>query len=255
MTAVQITVLGAILGAVGLARLILTDMLEEEARTRLGRLPYVLIRLARARVSQELRYALAAEWEAELAFLLTGTEGLPVTRLARGIRYSAGLLWSARAISDGLTLGTSGRERRIRAIRILVGCLTALWGAGGVATGIALLAGGRTPILVPVGITCMALNYVVSGATIASARLSKSYGLLLGLLLACASNIAFYAYQGDVARLAWAAAWLAGVLMWVAGILIARREQIRSVRYEQLVQEHRTLFPDCPDCPVARSTG
>jgi hypothetical protein len=255
VTAVQIAVLGVVLAAAGLARLILTDMLKEEARTRLGRLPYVLIRLARARVPQELRDDLAAEWEAELAFLLTGTEGLPVTRLARGIRYSAGLLWSARAISDGLTLGTSGRERRIRAIRILAGCLAALWGAGGVATGIALLAGGRAPILVSVGITCMALNYVVAGATLASGRWSKPYGLPLAILLACASNIAFYAYQGDVARLAWAASWLAGFLLWVTGILVVRRGQIRSVRYEQLVQEHRTLFPDCPDCPVARATG
>jgi hypothetical protein len=255
VTAVQIAVLGAVLAAVGLGRLTLTDMLEEEARTRLGRLPYVLIRLARARVPLELRDDLAAEWEGELAFLLTGTEGLPVTRLARGISYSAGLVWSARAISDGLTLGTSGRERRIRAIRILAGCLVALWGAGGVATGIALLARGRTPIPVPVGIICMALNYVVSGAAFASARWSKPYGLPLSFLLACVSNIAFYAYQGDVARLAWAASWLAAFLLCVAVTLIARHTQIRSKQYEQLVQQHRTQFPDCPDCPLASSAG
>jgi hypothetical protein len=44
------------------------------------------------RVPRDLRDDLAEEWQAELEFVLTGAEGMPLTRLVRGIRYTAGLL-------------------------------------------------------------------------------------------------------------------------------------------------------------------
>jgi hypothetical protein len=96
----------------GIAKLVMGGMIREEAQTRLGRIPYAVIQLATARVAPELRDDLVAEWRAELEFLLTDTEGMPLTRLVRGIRYSAGLLVSARAITDGLTRGGGGRVLR-----------------------------------------------------------------------------------------------------------------------------------------------
>lgn len=99
--------------AIGVVKAAVGDMIQEEARTRLGRIPFALIRIATLRVPPGLRDDLAAEWNAELGFLLTGTDGMPVTRLLRGIRYSAGFLLSARKITDALRpRPSSGRRRR-----------------------------------------------------------------------------------------------------------------------------------------------
>ena len=87
-------------------------LLQEDAATRLGRIPFALIRLASARLPRELRDDAAAEWRAELDFVLHGTQGEPITRLLRGIRYAAGLLMSAPAVADGLR-GTARRLLRI----------------------------------------------------------------------------------------------------------------------------------------------
>jgi hypothetical protein len=84
-------------------------MLQEEAATRLSRIPFALIRLATARLPRELRDDMAAEWRAELHFVLHGTEGLPLARLLRGIRYSLGMVKSAPAIADNL----KGSARRL----------------------------------------------------------------------------------------------------------------------------------------------
>jgi hypothetical protein len=110
-----VALLSALKAAVG-------SVLQEEDETRLGRIPLALIRLASARLPRELRDDLAAEWRAELYHVLHGREGRPLTRLLRGIRYSAGLVISAPAIADGL----NGDARRLqRAARIV--------GAGGAA--------------------------------------------------------------------------------------------------------------------------
>ena len=71
---------------------VLTDMCKDEVRTRLDRLPYLLLRVAALRVSGAVRSDLTGEWDAELDFILHGTEGLPLTRLLRGVSYSADLL-------------------------------------------------------------------------------------------------------------------------------------------------------------------
>jgi hypothetical protein len=91
-----------------LVRAAVVDMFSQEARTRLARIPFAVIRLARARLPRELRNNFTGEWNAELEFVLSGTDGMPITRLIRGIRYAVGLLLAARAIADGLT----GRSRR-----------------------------------------------------------------------------------------------------------------------------------------------
>jgi hypothetical protein len=69
-----------------------TDMCKDEVRTRLGQLPHVLIRMAALWIPTAARGDLTDEWNTELDFILRGTEGLPVTRLLRGISYSADLL-------------------------------------------------------------------------------------------------------------------------------------------------------------------
>jgi DNA-binding transcriptional MerR regulator len=86
------------IGAFWLVRGAATQMCQEEVQTRLTRLPYALLRLATARLPQEIRNDVADEWRAELAFVLRDTDGLPLTRLLRGTRYAMGLLRASAAI-------------------------------------------------------------------------------------------------------------------------------------------------------------
>jgi hypothetical protein len=112
--------------AIGIVKAAIGEMVQEEVSTRLGRIPFALIRLACIQVPPELRDDLAAEWNAELEFLLTGTDGMPLTRLVRGIRYSAALLFSAHAITDGLTRGNASRDARLtRSAAVLLVASTA----------------------------------------------------------------------------------------------------------------------------------
>ena len=69
----------------------------------------------------------AAEWRAELDFALRGTDGEPITRLLRGIRYSAGLLISAPAIADSLREPPRRRLRIGRAIGAAGTTAYAIW--------------------------------------------------------------------------------------------------------------------------------
>ena len=73
-----------------LVRDAISEMVQEELATRLSRLPYYLLRLAALAVGRNSRAEICEEWEAELSFVLRDYDGLPVTRLLRGISYSAG---------------------------------------------------------------------------------------------------------------------------------------------------------------------
>lgn len=88
------------------------EMCKEEMRTRLNLLPCALIRLAIWRLPQQARSDASEEWHAELAYVLKDADGLPLTRLIRGIRYAAGLLLSARSI--GRELAIDGPEAGYR---------------------------------------------------------------------------------------------------------------------------------------------
>jgi hypothetical protein len=136
-------VIGALV--IGVAKAVIGDMIQEEARTRLGRIPFALIRLAGRRVSADMREDLTAEWTAELDFLLTGTAGMPLTRLARGIRYSAGLMLSAREITKGLA-----RKDTSVVISTVVTC-TAL--------------AAESAIMLGIGITSMGTQAITAGPT------------------------------------------------------------------------------------------
>ena len=96
-----------------LAAATLGDLVSEEVRSRLDRLPLLIVRLAVRRLPAELRGEQAAEWTAELHCILTGAKGLPVTRLARGIRFALGLLRSSRAIGRELSRSTGEHREAV----------------------------------------------------------------------------------------------------------------------------------------------
>jgi len=75
-----------------LMRDILTEMCQEEIKTRLTRLPQTILRLVALRIPRDARKDTTAEWQAELDFIVANTEGMPLTRLLRGVAYSIGLL-------------------------------------------------------------------------------------------------------------------------------------------------------------------
>jgi hypothetical protein len=103
-------------------------MAQQEAETRLSQLPSALIRLAVRRLPPDLRDDMAAEWKAELEFILTGTDGLPLTRLWRGTRYAGSLLASARRTFQHEPAGRTLAHRAVGATALLAAptaCLAA----------------------------------------------------------------------------------------------------------------------------------
>lgn len=247
-----------VVGAVvlGLVRAVMRIMIQEEARTRLERLPLALIRLASARVPRDLRDDLAAEWTAELEFVLTGTEGPPLTRLVRGIRYSAGLLLSAREITDVLT----GRDvsGAWRLMRLAFGGIAAVIGCGGIVSGIAIAGYHGYGITASVGETCMALSWVIGGITVARGRFTgriTAYAFLLASLLACVANVAFYMHGADVVNLIWAAFALC-VPLGMAAVKVLTLRDVRLLRqYQELRDAHAVLYPDCTECFGAKGAA
>jgi signal transduction histidine kinase len=79
-----------------------SGLLAKEAEGWLALIPESLLRVARRRVSIELRDELYDEWRAELHAALHTAEERPLSRLALGIRFAAGLLWAARRIATAL---------------------------------------------------------------------------------------------------------------------------------------------------------
>lgn len=110
--AVVLVIVGHLLGALA----------SEEIYTRICRLPFAAIRLAVLAVPKQEREELRSDLEADLAYLLKETEGLPITKLWRGIRFAGSLLLRSHELSGRRTLG-------ITALRV-VGGSTALGVAG-----------------------------------------------------------------------------------------------------------------------------
>ncbi len=91
------TAAGALLVLVG------GSMVSEEVRARLDRLPFAVLRLARARLPAGLRERVHdQEWVPELEHILKHAELLPLTRLLIGIRYAVGLLMRAGTVAAEL---------------------------------------------------------------------------------------------------------------------------------------------------------
>jgi len=112
--ALAIVMAFVILGVVMLWRA-LGAMCQEEIETRIGRLPNALVRLAALRLPRDVRSDLADEWVAELDFIVSETDGLPVTRLFRGLTYAASLLRVAPSVGHELTC-TCSRWSRLETI-------------------------------------------------------------------------------------------------------------------------------------------
>lgn len=89
-----------LLCALGLLKSATSEMFQEEAKTRLEHLPVTLIRLAALGLPKEMRDDIAAEWQAELASVLRDTDGLPLTRLLRGVLYATGMFRAAILITQ-----------------------------------------------------------------------------------------------------------------------------------------------------------
>lgn len=68
------------------------SMFSEEAATRLGALPRVIIRCAGLWLPPAIRADRVDEWLAEHTFIERQTVGLPVTRMIRGLRYAVSVV-------------------------------------------------------------------------------------------------------------------------------------------------------------------
>jgi hypothetical protein len=77
------------------------NMVSKEAQTRLERLPYAILRVARRRLPPEHREKIHdEEWLPELIAIVRETDGLPITRMIRGVDYAVGLVFAASKVSD-----------------------------------------------------------------------------------------------------------------------------------------------------------
>jgi hypothetical protein len=83
------------------------DMCQKEIRTRLDRLPAVLIRIGIRRIPQEWREDFGSEWLAELEGIRRETGELPITGLIREILFAFGLLIRGPTIVREFTGGVS----------------------------------------------------------------------------------------------------------------------------------------------------
>jgi lipopolysaccharide/colanic/teichoic acid biosynthesis glycosyltransferase len=100
-----------LIGFIGiLATAVVGDLFSEEIRTRLERLPAAVIRFVGRRLPADVQDEWTDEWLAELAYILRGTESLPITRLVRGTRFAVGHLRSVPAIGRELGKADEGLE-------------------------------------------------------------------------------------------------------------------------------------------------
>src|SRR4051812_9161990 len=81
----------------------LGDLLSEEIRSRLDRVPFTLLRLAACRLPAKLRAKVHdEEWVPEMHRILRGHDARPITRLYHGVRFAVGLWWAAPTIASEL---------------------------------------------------------------------------------------------------------------------------------------------------------
>jgi hypothetical protein len=87
------TVVAVLLAALG-------EIVSEEIRARLDRIPIALLKAASRRLSPDLRTEFYEQaWLPELHEALRGDEAMPITRLILGIRFAARLLLAAPALN------------------------------------------------------------------------------------------------------------------------------------------------------------
>jgi hypothetical protein len=129
------------------------DMVSEEVRDRLDRLPRAILHLAAWRLDPADREdTYNDEWLPELIEILTGDEARPITRLLVGTRFALGILATARRIARGLSqpapeqAATAIGEPATAAIS-LPAAIRTMRPLAGRERFLATLAGGRSDIL------------------------------------------------------------------------------------------------------------
>jgi hypothetical protein len=100
------------------------DVVSEEVRTRLDRLPVALLKVVLRILPSDDRDRWLGEGEDDLQEVLRGTEAMPITRLWRAGKYAAGRFWAAVGLLSILAALTAR----------LVGLATAAMFNGGVRT-------------------------------------------------------------------------------------------------------------------------
>jgi hypothetical protein len=111
-----------------------TAVVRDEVPGQLGRLPFVLLRLARRRVPEELRVRLHdEEWQPELHHIMSRAGASSISRLLSGTMFALGLLRAARSISrQRAELAAPDIE-----LRRLISLSSAVDAVGNIATGVA----------------------------------------------------------------------------------------------------------------------
>ncbi len=110
------------------------SVVRGEVPGRLGRLPFVLLRMARRRVPEELRVRLHdEEWQPELHHIVNRAGVSPVSRLLSGTMFALGLLRTARSISRQRA-ELAGPDIELRRLISLSSTVDAV---GNIATGVA----------------------------------------------------------------------------------------------------------------------
>ena len=103
-------VVAVLLGAVG-------ELVSDEIRARLDRIPLGILTMASKRLPPEQRKTIYAEaWLPELRYILQGDEATPITRLIHGIRFAGSLCLSAPKVVRELAAG-----------RVLAGSADTTW--------------------------------------------------------------------------------------------------------------------------------
>ncbi len=221
MSATWPCVVAAVLVILGALKAAMSDMVQEEARTRLSRIPFALIRMAGMRVPAGLRDEVVPEWEAELEHIVSETEGLPLTRLLRGIGFAASLLLSARAVARGLTTGSGGRDIVVLLMQF-AGRVMAVFGAALICAALCEAAAGHAPQPLALGLaTCSWL--VVTGTLFSLRRPEVALALTAATI-----TIVFCVQDPSIFNIAAAVALFACLAIAQAVNVISRREQKRT---------------------------
>jgi hypothetical protein len=147
-----------------------TDASTQEVRTRLDRLPRTILALAARALPNEERDDLLAEWEAELSFILRHTDGLPLTRMWRGLRFASSLALA------GPTLACE-RGTWLRIVQVGVSALGVSLSGFGIFT---LLDGGNYGVI---GEVVWSFNQLTSGYDTVGLRTWGAIGSLSELFL------------------------------------------------------------------------
>lgn len=248
MNAAWVGLCGTALLVVWLLRDALTDMCKEEVKTRLERLPYAVLRMVALRIPRPERPDVLEEWRAELDYILSETDGLPITRLLRGVSYSVGMMGLMLPFADARQAVAAYWWRVTRRLRQTSWTRTYLSIAatidGMVMLGAALLAfrlgfEGRSAD----GVAYLAVALSLPAVWILSVGLLGGYDarfigdgteefrrvLQAGLSLTAALALVSYAVNNDASRVCLIASMQAGVVLdlvvrlWLRRILRGER--------------------------------